>query len=146
MVEFSGHVTAAQRQTTAPGAARRGALMGLYLVALVAGYSLGERGKFPIRVFPEATSSPLARLGVALSTPRLALSPEGWKALRADVDAVLATQKPEQRAVLELVVAARGLASGGTPAWAEAEARCKALRWPRCDRPALEALAARSRP
>jgi hypothetical protein len=146
MVQFLRPVTASKTQTMAPGAARRAALVGLYLFALGTGYLLGERGKFPVRPFPQATSSPLARLGIALSTQPLTLSPEGWTALRADVEAVLAMQKPEPRAVLELVVAVRGLASGGTPAWAEAEQRCKALRWPRCDRPALEALAKRSRP
>jgi hypothetical protein len=139
-------VTATKTETMAPGAGRRGALVGLYLLALVGGYVLGERRLFPLNPFPQPTSSPLARLGVALATEPLSLSAEGWSALHADVEAVRASEKPERRAVLELVVAVRGLASGGVPAWSEAEERCRSLRWPRCDRPALEALAKRSRP
>jgi hypothetical protein len=130
----------------APGAGRRGALVGLYVVALVAGYVLGERGSFPFRPFPTPGSSALARVGVAFATEPLALSGEGWEALRADVEAVRAAWDPERRAVLDLVVAVRGLTSGGNPAWGAAEERCKALRWARCDRPALEALRKRSQP
>lgn len=139
-------MNAAKKEKLAPGAGRRGALVGLYLAALLGGYGLGERGLFPLHPFPASESSPLARLGLALATEPLAMSVAGWDALRADVAAVRAAQKPEARAVLELVVAVRGLASGGIPAWAEAEQHCRALRWPRCDRPALEALAKRSRP
>jgi hypothetical protein len=130
----------------APGAGRRGALVGLYLVALVSGYVLGEKGRFPWRPFPTSTSSPLARVGAALATPQLSMSAEGWAALRADVDAVRSTWDPETRAVLDLVVAVRGLTNGGKPAWVEATERCQSLRWPRCDQSALEGLRARSRP
>src|SRR5688572_24217675 len=112
-------------ETMAPGAGRRGALVGLYLVALVVGYVLGERGSFPLRPFPTSAGSPLARVGVAFATEPLSLSGEGWKALRADVEAVRAAWSPERRAVLELVVAVRGLTNGGHPAWSEAEERCK---------------------
>jgi hypothetical protein len=130
----------------APGAGRRGALIGLYLLALAGGYALGERQLFPLNPFPQPASSPLARLGFALATDPLSLSADGWNALRADVQAVRATETPERRAVLDLVVAVRGFESGGTPAFRQAEERCRALRWPRCDRSALEALAKRSRP
>jgi hypothetical protein len=130
----------------APGAGRRGALVGVYLVALSCGYVLGGRGLFPIHPFPKATSSPLAHLGVALSSEPLSLSRAGWDGLRADIEAVRVGEPPERRAVLDMVVAARGLASGGVPVWSQAEERCRALRWPRCDRPALEALGRWSRP
>jgi hypothetical protein len=139
-------VTATKTQRMAPGAGRRGALVGLYVVALCGGYTLGERGVFPFNPFPRATASPLARLGAALATERLSLSPEGWTALRADVEAVRASTPPERRGVLELVVAVRGFASDGTPDWRRAEEQCRVLGWSRCDRPALEALAKRSRP
>jgi hypothetical protein len=139
-------VTAEKTETMAPGAGRRGALVGLYLLALVGGYTLGERRLFPLNPFPQPRSSPLARLGIALATEPLSLSVEGWNALRADLEVIRATEPPERRAVLDLVVAVRGLASAGVPAWSEAEERCRALRWPRCDRHALQALAKRSRP
>jgi hypothetical protein len=145
MVHCDGDV-APKTETLAPGAARRGALVGLYLAALVSGYLLGERGDFPLNPFPRATNSPLARLGAALSIEPLLLSIEGWRALRRDVEAVRAAQTPELRAVLDLVVAVRGLASDGNPNFAQAAERCTALHWPRCDRPALEALRRRSRP
>lgn len=146
MVEFAGDVTAAKTETMAPGAGRRGALVGLYALALVGGYSLGQRGLFPFHPFPNATSSPLARVGAALATDPLSLSAAGWNELRADVGAVRAAETPELRGAFDLVVAVRGLTTGGQPAWSEAEARCKALRWPRCDRPALLALRKRSLP
>ncbi len=139
-------MTASKTETMAPGAGRRGALVGLYLVALVSGYVLGEKGRFPLHPFPTPTSSPLARVGVALATPQLSLSADGWAALRADVDTVRSASDPETRAVLDLVVAVRGLTNGGSPAWGEAAERCQSLRWPRCDRAALEALRTRSRP
>jgi hypothetical protein len=139
-------VTAEKTKTMAPGAGRRGALVGLYLLAVVAGYVLGERGRFPFHPFPPPKSSPLARVGVALATAPLSLRGEEWQELRADVEAVRAAWDPENRAVFDLVVAVRGLTSAGNPVWTEAEERCKALRWPRCDRPALDALRRRSRP
>ncbi len=146
MVEFGGDLTASKQETMALGAGRRGALVGVYLFSLVGGYVLGERRLFPLNPFPLSTSSPLARLGVAFATEPLSLSADGWSALRADVEAVRASETLERRAVLDLVVAVRGFASAGTPAWSEAEERCRALRWAHCDRPALEALARRSKP
>jgi hypothetical protein len=145
MIGFARDV-AKKTETLAPGAARRGALVGLYLVALSAGYMLGERGTFPVNPFPRARSSPEARLGAALSADQLVLSPEGFRAVRADVEAVRARQTPESLDVLDLVVAVRGFANHGEPNFREAEERCRALRWPRCDRPALEVLRKRSRP
>jgi hypothetical protein len=146
MVEFVRDVTAAQKKTMAPGAGRRGALVGLYLAALVAGYALGVRGLFPFHPFPKPTSSPLSRVGLALASDRLELGAAGWEGLRRDVQAARAAENPETRGVLDLVAAVRGLETSGEPAWEEAETRCRALRWSRCDRPSLRLLAQRSRP
>ena len=70
------------------------------------------------------------------------------------VDAVRAefagpTREPEReqaRDVFDLLVAVRGLRSAGNSDWGQAEQLCRALKWPRCDRPALEELKASSRP
>jgi hypothetical protein len=85
-------------------------------------------------------------VGVAFATVPLSLKAEEWQELGADVGAVRTAWDPKNRAVFDLVVAVRGLTSGGNPAWTQAEERCQALRWPRCDRPALDALRRRSRP
>ena len=53
---------------------------------------------------------------------------------------------PDQRRVFDLVVAVRGLENEGQADWDKAEQLCRGLGWPRCDRPALEALKRRSRP
>ena len=53
---------------------------------------------------------------------------------------------PEDLGVFDLVVALRGLESAGNTDWGRAEALCRGLRWPRCDRPALEEMKRRSRP
>ena len=120
---------------------RRTALIGTYAVAAVLGYLLGG----PLSsVWADESSTPLARVGFALQQDRLAASPGEWAALRDDVQTVRAALP--DRAVFDLVVAVRGLASDGTSDWAEAERICRALKWPRCDRPALEELARRSRP
>jgi hypothetical protein len=139
-------VTATKIQRMAPGAGRRGALLGLYLAALIVGYLLGENGSFPWHPFPAPRDSPLARVGAALATRRLSLSSEGFGELALDVEAVRAAWDPKDRPVLDLVVAVRGLTNGGNPAWSKAEQLCKTLTWPRCDRAALEVLSKRSRP
>jgi hypothetical protein len=118
---------------------RRRALIGTaFLVAAAAlGYVLGARDVFP---FGRGTAStPLARIGLALHRDRADAS------LRHDVETVRAGLKPEDRGAFDLVVAVRGLENAGTGDWDRAEAICRGLRWPRCDRPALDELARRSR-
>jgi len=66
--------------------------------------------------------------------------------LRDDVEIIRRAWKVEDRQVLDLVVALRGLESGGLTDWPRAEELCRALKWPRCDRGALEELKKRSRP
>jgi hypothetical protein len=126
------------------GAARGssgGALIGVYLVAAVLGYVCGARGLLffgPVR----RASTPLARLGYALQQDAPQVSPE----LRGDIDAVRAAWTGQERDVLDLVVAVRGLTHNGESDWALAEQLCRGLKWPRCDRPALDELKRRSRP
>ena len=80
--------------------------------------------------------------------------PDAWSALSADVDAARSefagqTHEPERdqaRDVFDLVVAVRGMKNAGNSDWGQAEQLCRALKWPRCDRPALEELKVRSRP
>lgn len=119
----------------------RGALIGLYLVAAVLGYVFGARGYLSFGPFRQ-TSTPLARLGYALQQEGPAASPE----LRGDFDAVRASWTGQERDVLDLVVAVRGLARNGESDWVLAEQLCRGLKWPRCNRPALEELERRSRP
>jgi hypothetical protein len=124
-----------------------GALAGTYLVAALVGFVLGGH-------FPRSTSTALTRVGLALRQGDLQATPEAWSALGADVDTVRwqfsgGARDPEReqaRQVFDLVVAVRGLKSDGSTDWAEAEQLCRALEWPRCDRPALEELKSRSRP
>lgn len=119
----------------------RGALIGAYLVAAVLGYVCGARGLLSFSPFRQA-STPLARLGYALQQDDPQIGPE----LRGDVDAVRAAWTGQERDVLDLVVAARGLTRNGESDWVLAEQLCRGLKWPRCDRPALEELKRRSRP
>ena len=85
-------------------------------------------------------------MGFALREQSVNATPEAWAALAADVDTVRSGFTGQERDVLDLVVAVRGLKSAGNSAWSQAEQLCRALKWPRCDRPALEELKARSRP
>jgi hypothetical protein len=130
-----------------------GALTGTYLVAAVVGFVLGSRGLLPFSHYP-GTSTPLVRVGLALREDNLKATPEAWSALSADADAARAAfagpahapERDQARDVFDLVVAVRGLKSAGDSDWGQAERLCRALKWPRCDRPALEELKARSRP
>jgi hypothetical protein len=122
---------------------RRRALVATYVVAGVLGYVLGACGIFPPR---GSTSTPLARVGFALRDQSTEGSPDDWATLRDDVETVRRGWKSPDRDVLDLVVALRGLASGGRPEWDRAEGLCRALRWARCDRAALAELQNRSRP
>jgi hypothetical protein len=91
------------------------------------------------------SSTALARVGFALRDSPDA-PPEAWAALGDDVQRVRAQFAPPERDVFDLVVALRGLDSGGTSDWARAEQICRGLSWSRCDRPALEQLKELSRP
>jgi hypothetical protein len=94
-----------------------------------------------------AASTPRARVGFALQQqPEATVGAEAWAALRGDLDAVRATTPAENRDILELVVALRGLANSGETDWNRAEQLCRGLAWPRCDRPTLEEMKRRSRP
>jgi hypothetical protein len=123
--------------TTTKGSSRA-ALIGTCLIAAVLGYVCGERGLLSFG----RTSTPLARLGYALQQGDGPVSPE----LRADIDAIRAAWTGQERDVLDLVVAVRGLARNGESDWDRAEQLCRGLKWPRCDRPALDELKRRSRP
>lgn len=123
---------------------RRGALVALYLGAGALGYGMTAWG--PANAAGGSGSTPLSRVGYALREERVSVSPEAWTALGEDVEVVRSTWNPEQLPIYDLVVAVRGLKHGGTPDWVEAERLCRQLSWPRCDRPALEALKQRSRP
>jgi hypothetical protein len=85
-------------------------------------------------------------VGFALREDNLKAAPEAWAALGADVDTVRSGFSGQERDVLDLVTAVRGLKNAGNSDWSQAEQLCRALKWPRCDRPALEELKARSRP
>ncbi|HEY4185262.1 MAG TPA: hypothetical protein VGP07_09345 [Polyangia bacterium] len=124
-----------------------GAILGIYALAAVVGYFVGARSVLPFGPWSDrAASTSLARIGFALREQNVKASPEAWEALRADADTVRATWNPQQRDVFDLVVAVRGLERGGEPDWSRAEQVCRALKWPRCDRVALEELRRRSRP
>lgn len=64
---------------------------------------------------------------------------------RIDVVAVRNALAPDSRDAFDLVVALQGLDGSDRPDWARAEALCRGLKWPRCDRPALEEMQRRSR-
>ncbi len=93
-----------------------------------------------------SAGTPLARVGFALRATHLEGSEEAWASLRGDIEAVRSQLNAHDRDVFDLVVAVRGLNSNGRAEWSEAVRLCNALRWPRCDRAALEALQQRSRP
>jgi hypothetical protein len=125
----------------------RRALIGLYLVAAVLGYWLGTRKLLPfLDGLYGTTSTPLARVGFALREANPGASDADWARLQPDVDTVRASFLTGSPALFDLVVALRGLRSGGNTDWARAEQSCRALNWRRCDRPALEELKRRSKP
>jgi hypothetical protein len=63
---------------------------------------------------------------------------------RIDVGAVRGALAPDSREAFDLVVVLQRLDGGGDSDWARAEQICRALKWPRCDRPALEEMQRRS--
>jgi len=124
----------------------RRALIATVVAAAALGVLLGLRGAFPFgKILPATDSTPLARVGYALRGGPLSLSGRERAALQADLDSVRAHWSGEVPA-FELVVALRGLTTHGEPEWTRAAELCHTLRWPRCDRPALEAIRERSRP
>lgn len=86
------------------------------------------------------------RVGWVLGQPDAQASPEAWTALKADLAMVRESWPPSLRTVFDLLVAVRGLTTGGKPDWPQAESLCRALQWARCDRASLEELRTRGRP
>jgi hypothetical protein len=125
-----------------PSPPRRGALIGTYVAAALLGYLLGGR----LSSGAGDPSTPLARVGQALQRETASGPSKEGKALRDDVEAVRAGWKMEDRDAFDLVVALRGLATDGNSDWEGAERICRRLKWPRCDRAALEEMKRRSRP
>lgn len=136
------------RATSAPAdATGRRALAVVYLLAGVIGLVLGARNVVPFgRLLPSGTSTPLARVGVALGPKDMQASPSDWSALQGDLDTVRQTFSSAEPAALELVLALRGVASGGNPDLSRAEQLCQELKWRRCSRPALDVMQKRARP
>ena len=64
---------------------------------------------------------------------------------RMNVGAVRGALAADSREPFDLVVALQQLDGGKETDWAQAEQLCRGLRWPRCDRPALEEMQRRSR-
>lgn len=64
---------------------------------------------------------------------------------RVDVGGVRGALAPDSRGAFDLVVALHGLDGDGVADWGKAERICRDLRWPRCERPALEEMRQRSR-
>jgi len=62
-----------------------------------------------------------------------------------DVGGVRGALAADSQSAFDLIVALQGLDAGGRPDWAKGEAICRGLKWPRCDRPALEEMQRRSR-
>ena len=115
-------------------------LIALYAAAALVGYVVGTQ------LVGGSTSTPLARVGFVLREQNAQGGPTAWQALRRDVEAFRQASKPEERGVVDLVVALRGLDSDGVTDWGKAEQLCRALKWPRCDRASLEEMKRRSRP
>ncbi len=110
------------------------------------GGALGASGLLPLGAELPTSSTPLARVGYALREPAPKASPGDWAALRDDVDTVRAAWKSEEPAAFDLVVALRGLYAGGNSDFARAAEICRALKWPHCDKRALDVMKERSKP
>jgi hypothetical protein len=122
----------------------RSVLIGACLVAVPVAYlavrALSSRSPLT------TAATPLARVGLALQAIDRNASPGERASLRDDVQTVSAAWNAHERSVFDLVVALRGLGSGGDSEWGKAEVICGTLRWPRCDRAALEQMKSSSRP
>ena len=117
-----------------------------YVAALGLGYVLGARGLLPYGPLRASTSTPLARVGLALQRENWSADAATSAALRQDVETLRAGFSSPEREVFELVVAVRGLSNGGNLDVPTAQQSCRALKWPRCDEQALAVLRRRSRP
>jgi hypothetical protein len=143
---MSDRKSATPDANAASASSRSRALVSAYVLAALLGAALGARGLAPFAErLRSSTSTPGARVGLALGEVRPELGAEDWRLLDADVAALRATY-PGEKEAFDLVFSLRGLTSHGEVDWAGAERSCRALRWPRCDRPALEELRVRSRP
>ena len=118
----------------------------VYALAALVGLALGVSGLTPFAPrLRHSTSTAAARVGAALREPRPPLDAADWGKLEEDLATVRATYTGDKEA-FDLAVALRGLTSRGEIDWARAEQSCRALHFPRCDRPALEELRRWSRP
>lgn len=124
----------------------RAGLFAAYLAAAVVGYFAGIQGAFGSSKVSSAAATPRSRVGFALREQAPKASAKGWEKLRRDVALVHDSLPEGDRAVFELVSALRGLENGGTTEWDKAKRVCEGLKWPKCDRGALEELKKRSRP
>lgn len=119
---------------------RRYGHAGVYVAAIGIGLFTGAKGVFGSgRAHAAGSSTELMRVGYALQARSADAAPAARQALCADVERVRADLKPEERPVLDLVVAVRGLCTGA-PDLVRAERICGELGWTRCDRAALERL------
>ncbi len=122
------------------------ALIAVSGAAALVGYFVGAQGLVPVELLGPSTSTPLTRVGFALRAKHLGASEGAWDLLRGDVRALRLSSTRLDPRVFELVVALRGLESGGHSEWTKAEGICRELHWSRCDRPSLEQLERQSRP
>jgi hypothetical protein len=117
-----------------------------YLLAGALGYLLGSIALPALSALAGGSiSTPLARVGFALREKPSAPS-AAWAVLDADLQVARSSIASSERDVFDLVVAVRGLDSGGTSDWKRAEKICTALSWSRCDNEALAQLKELSRP
>jgi hypothetical protein len=146
VLESSERVTEANDQTNGHAGRRRIALIATYGAALALGYALGFAGLLPYGPLKSSTSTPLARIGLALKDGATRADAADWARLRDDVASVRSSFGSPERDVFDLVVALRGLANGGTKDLVRAAQSCRELGFPRCDDQALEVVRGRSRP
>lgn len=124
----------------------RAALVLTYVAAAGLGYVLGVRGLLPYGPLASSTSTPLARVGLALRDGVAKADPASLALLGGDTQSIRTSLGQPERDAFDLVVALRGLRSGGKPDVAAAEQACRALKLARCDGRALEVLQKRSAP
>jgi hypothetical protein len=125
---------------------RRTALIATYLGVAAVGYVLGARGLLPYGPLRASTSTPLARVGLALKSDSFHADTATATALSDDVAIVRAGFGSPEREVFDLVTALRGLNNGGNLDAPAAAQSCHELKMPRCDDQALAVLRKRSRP
>lgn len=133
---------AADASDDRPRAPRRWArLAGAHAAAALLGYELAVHGLLPFGPFAAREgSTPLARLGLALTAPELSTTPADRATFEEDLETFRRAQHLARPDVVDLVVALHGLDTGHGTDWPAAERICKALAWRRCDRRALEVM------